>query len=80
MKVYATIANVSRESDTSPAVFKLDYMFLKGAKRSDSVGLIPQAYGNELVLIFKLKQLLAAHLNATYAPLTFTPLDVLIAG
>jgi hypothetical protein len=78
VKIYATIANVSRESDTSPAVFKINYMFLTGERRSDSVLLTPTGITNELVLSFKLKLLLVAHLNVAFAPLTFNISDILL--
>lgn len=78
MKVHATASVPYRETETEPPTFKIDFVFMSGAKRSDSVGVVPGAYYNEASLVYQLKQALVVHLRTKYAPETFQTSDVVL--
>ncbi len=80
MKVYANIRCASRETDTAPVSYRIDYVFMVGTKRSDSTTLIPTNYSNESTLLWRLKQGLVSHLANKYAPETFAASDILLFG
>jgi hypothetical protein len=80
VKVYAKIKCVSRDTPVSPARYQVEYVFLTGAKRSDAVALVPATPGSESSLLYKIKALLIAHLNAAYAPETFSSGNVMLFG
>lgn len=80
MKIHARILCVSRASATSPAVYEIEYTFLVGEKRSDTVALTPSSYGSSEMLLFRLKQQLRNHLQTVYAPEVFSLSDIVIFG
>ena len=72
MKIHAAINSPTRASDTDPAFFLVDYFFLTGARRAETVRLMPSQYNSESQLIHKLKVLLVAYLEVKYAPESFS--------
>ena len=77
MKIHASVTSPTRASDTEPTLFLVDYCFLTGAKRSGTVKLMPTNFNSESQLAHKLKVLLVAALETTYAPEQFSPSDIL---
>ena len=77
MKIHAHVTCPTRALDSDPTLFLVDYFFLTGPKRSATVKLMPANFGSEHQLIYKLKVLLAAALETTYAPEQFSPSDIL---
>ena len=77
MKIHATINSPTRASDTDPTFFLVDYFFLTGVKRAETVRLMPTQYSGESQLIHKLKVLLVAHLELKYAPENFSTNNII---
>ena len=81
MKIHAMIQSPYRAGGTLK--FHVDYFFCTGPLRNDTVALTvpsPQTITNEGQLRYTLKALLVAHLNATFAPETFSIVDVVGLG
>ena len=78
MKIHAKIISPTRESDLDPAFFLVDYFFLTGDKRADTVRLMPTQFNNESQLRHKLKVLLVNHLETRYSPEVFSGGDIIL--
>jgi hypothetical protein len=79
MKAYARVRAVCR-TPPAAAAFEVEYTLLVGAQRSDCVALTPNSYISESSLVASLKSQLRSHLNAKYAPETFTTSDIVLFG
>ena len=77
MKIHAHISSPTRASDTEPTYFLVDYFFLTGVKRAETVRLMPSQYGSESQLIHKLKVLLVDYLETKYTPENFSNNDII---
>ena len=77
MKIHAHVTSPTRALDSDPTLFLVDYFFLTGPKRSATVKLMPTNFNSENQLTHKLKLLLVAALETTYAPEQFSPSDIL---
>ena len=77
MKIHATISSPTRASDTDPTFFLVDYFFLTGVKRAETVRLMPSQYNNESQLTHKLKILLVNYLETRYSPENFSLNDII---
>ena len=77
MKIHATINSPTRASDTDPTFYLVDYFFITGIKRAETVRLMPSQYNSESQLIHKLKVLLVAYLETKYSQENFSQNDVL---
>ena len=78
MKIHAKIISPTRDSDTEPTFFLVDYFFLTGTKRADTVRLMPTQFNNESQLRHKLKVLLVNHLETKYAQESFFVGDIIL--
>ena len=77
MKIHAKISGPTRISETDPTFFLVDYFFLTGTKRADTVRLMPTQFNNESQLKHRLKILLVDHLETKYAPENFSIGDII---
>ena len=77
MKIHAKISSPTRDSDTEPTFFLVDYFFLTGTKRAETVRLMPTQFNNESQLRYKLKVLLVNHLGTKYSPEIFSIGDII---
>ena len=78
MKIHAKISSPTRDSDIEPTFFLVDYFFLTGNKRAETVRLMPTQYNNESQLRHKLKVLLVNHLETRYSPENFSIVDIIL--
>ena len=78
-KVYATIKSPFRSDAASATKFNVDYFFLSGPLRNDSVALLPLNFNGEPELKHKLKVLLIDYLEQRYPPEQFKTSDIIFS-